>query len=167
MPIRNHAPTKDGMPVFGTSATLRAKFSKDSVARGKYLSGILHYRFNDKPLRSIYNRVIKLEEDVTMIPVIDKRKTGEQIRKYMNLRGLTVQDVKEYLSLGCVQSVYHWLDGQSLPSLDNLYALSELLRVPMDMLVAGNRSYKPEVNLPTGTIRLLRYYRYICESMAA
>jgi transcriptional regulator with XRE-family HTH domain len=111
--------------------------------------------------------VFKLEEDVIMVPVIDKRKTGEQIRKYMNLRGLTVQDVKTYLSLGCVQSVYHWLDGQSAPNLDNLYALSELLRVPMDLLVAGNRSYKPEANLPTGAIRLLRYYRLLYECMAA
>ena len=111
--------------------------------------------------------IFKLEEDVTMVPVIDKRKTGEQIRKYMNLRGLTVQDVKTYLSLGCVQSVYHWLDGQSAPNLDNLYALSELLRVPMDLLVAGNRSYKPEANLPTGAIRLLRYYRLLYECMAA
>ena len=102
-----------------------------------------------------------------MVPVIDKRKTGEQIRKYMNLRGLTVQDVKSYLSLGCVQSVYHWLDGQSAPNLDNLYALSELLRVPMDLLVAGNRSYKPETSLPTGAIRLLRYYRLLYECMAA
>ena len=111
--------------------------------------------------------VFKLEEDVIMVPVIDKRKTGEQIRKYMNLRGLTVQDVKTYLSLGCVQSVYHWLDGQSAPNLDNLYALSELLRVPMDLLVAGNRSYKPEANLPTGAIRLLRYYHLLYECMAA
>ena len=111
--------------------------------------------------------IFKLEEDVTMVPVIDKRKTGEQIRKYMNLRGLTVQDVKTCLSLGCVQSVYHWLDGQSAPNLDNLYALSELLRVPMDLLVAGNRSYKPEANLPTGAIRLLRYYRLLYECMAA
>ena len=59
------------------------------------------------------------------------------------------------------------LDGQSAPNLDNLYALSELLRVPMDLLVAGNRSYKPEANLPTGAIRLLRYYRLLYECMAA
>lgn len=102
-----------------------------------------------------------------MVPVIDKQKTGEQIRKYMKLRGLTVQDVKTYLSLGCVQSVYHWLDGQSMPSIDNLYALSELLRVPMDLLVSGNRSYKPEANLPTGAMHLLRYYRLLHEGMAA
>jgi len=49
-----------------------------------------------------------------MVLMIDSKKTGKQIRKYMALRGLTVQDVKEYLSLGCVQSVYHWLDGQSM-----------------------------------------------------
>ena len=102
-----------------------------------------------------------------MIPAIDKRKTGEQIRKYMDLRGLTVQDVKEYLSLGCVQSVYHWLDGQSAPNIDNLYALSELLRVPMDLLVAGTRSYKPETNLPSWPKRLLLYYRLLNECIAA
>ena len=102
-----------------------------------------------------------------MVPSIDMQKTGEQIRKYMDLRGLTVQDVKTYLSLGCVQSVYHWLNGQSMPSLDNLYALSELLRVPMDLLVAGNRSYKPETNLPTGAVRLIKYYRLINECTAA
>ena len=66
-----------------------------------------------------------------MIPVIDKEKTGNQIRRMMDLRGLSVQDVKTYLSLGCVQSVYHWLDGQSLPTLDNLYGLITLLRLPV------------------------------------
>ena len=102
-----------------------------------------------------------------MAPVIDKRKTGEQIRKYMKLRGLTVQDVQSYLSLGCVQSVYHWLDGQSAPSLDNLYALSELLQVPMDLLVAGNRSCQAESSLTAGAIRVLTYYRLLYECKAA
>lgn len=96
-----------------------------------------------------------------MIPLIDKEKTGKQIRKYMNLRGLTVQDVKTYLSLGCVQSVYHWLDGQSLPSLDNLYALSELLQVPMDLLIVGNRNFEPALDLPEWARRVLCYYRLL------
>ena len=102
-----------------------------------------------------------------MIPVIDKEKTGNQIRKILNLRGLTVQDVKEYLSLGCVQSVYHWLNGQSLPTLDNLYALSELLQVPMDVLVSGTRIYHPEKKRPNGVCRLLSYYRLIQDCTAA
>ena len=46
-----------------------------------------------------------------MIPVIDKRKTGINLRRLMDLRGITPKDVQQYLELGCVQSVYRWFDG--------------------------------------------------------
>ena len=74
-----------------------------------------------------------------MIPLIDREKTGQQIKKMMEERGITVLEVQKYLCLGCVQSIYHWFHGKSLPSLDNLYALSELMQVPMDALVCGDR----------------------------
>ena len=120
-----------------------------------------------------------------MTIAIDKVRTGQQIRLLMEKRGVTVRDVKNALSLACVQSVYHWLDGQSMPTLDNLYALSDLLKVPMgvaraprpqapraprtemDMLVCGNRRYDPGKNIPEGAERLFRYYRLIQECMAA
>ena len=102
-----------------------------------------------------------------MTPTIDKVKTGQQIRLLMERRGITVRDVRDALSLGCVQSVYHWLDGQSMPTLDNLYALSELLRVSMDMLVRGNRRYDPGKIIPPGAERLVRYYRMLQGCMAA
>ena len=102
-----------------------------------------------------------------MATTIDKAKTGQQIRLLMEKRGVTVRDVKNALSLACVQSVYHWLDGQSMPTLDNLYALSDLLKVPMDMLVCGNRRYDPGKNIPEGAERLFRYYRLIQDCMAA
>ena len=54
-----------------------------------------------------------------------------------------------------------------MPTLDNLYALSDLLKVPMDMLVYGNRRYDPNKNIPEGAKRLFRYYRLIQECMAA
>lgn len=102
-----------------------------------------------------------------MTIAIDKVRTGQQIRLLMEKRGVTVRDVKNALSLACVQSVYHWLDGQSMPTFDNLYALSDLLKVPMDMLVCGNRRYDPNKNIPEGAERLFRYYRLIQECMAA
>lgn len=102
-----------------------------------------------------------------MTIAIDKVRTGQQIRLLMEKRGVTVRDVKNALPLACVQSVYHWLDGQSMPTLDNLYALSDLLKVPMDMLVYGNRRYDPNKNIPEGAERLFRYYRLIQECMAA
>ncbi|MBR2755583.1 MAG: helix-turn-helix transcriptional regulator, partial [Lachnospiraceae bacterium] len=107
------------------------------------------------------------ERRIVMTIAIDKVRTGQQIRLLMEKRGVTVRDVKNALSLACVQSVYHWLDGQSMPTLDNLYALSDLLEVPMDMLVCGNRRYDPNKNIPEGAERLFRYYRLIQECMAA
>jgi len=75
-----------------------------------------------------------------MYPVLDKHMTGRRIRRLMDSRGISVKDVQQYLGLSCVQSVYHWLDGSSMPTLDNIYALSELLQEPVDAMLCGNRT---------------------------
>ena len=83
-----------------------------------------------------------------MFPIIDRKRTGIRLRRVMDERGLSVKDVQQYLELGSVQSVYHWLNGLSMPTIDNLYALSELFQMPIDDLVFGNRdnvfAYKSE-----------------------
>ena len=56
----------------------------------------------------------------------------------MDMRGVKPKDIQEYLGFGCVQSVYRWLDGVSMPTVDNLYAISKMLQVPMDSIVCGN-----------------------------
>ncbi len=76
-----------------------------------------------------------------MCPTIDMKETGRRIRWIMGQRNLTVKDVKQYLNLSSVQSIYHWLNGQSLPTVDNLYALSELFRLPIDEIIVGSRKY--------------------------
>ena len=53
-----------------------------------------------------------------MFPTIGKRKTGIQLRRLMDERALSVKDVQELLGLGSVQSVYHWLNGKSMPTID-------------------------------------------------
>ncbi len=75
-----------------------------------------------------------------MFPLINKIETGVNLRRIMDMREITPKDVQEYLGLGCVQSVYRWLDGVNMPTIDNLYALSELLQVPIDEIVRGNRA---------------------------
>lgn len=75
-----------------------------------------------------------------MLPLINKRETGINLRRIMDKRGITVKEVQQYLGLGSVQSVYHWLNGLSMPTIDNLYALSELFQIPMDAIVCGNRA---------------------------
>ena len=106
-----------------------------------------------------------------MFPTIDKRATGINLRKLMDERDVTAKDVQQYLGLGCVQSVYRWLDGISMPTVDNLYALSELFRVPIDAIVCGNRKpIVPVLNIKTDDSRerrLLAYYKKMQELSAA
>lgn len=81
-----------------------------------------------------------------MVPVISKKETGNNLRKIMEMRGISAKQVQEYLGLGCVQSVYRWLEGHSMPTIDNLYALSKLFRVSIDSMVCGNKDIMvPEV----------------------
>lgn len=77
-----------------------------------------------------------------MFPTINKKETGVNLRRIMDMRGLKPKDIQEYLGFGCVQSVYRWLDGVSMPTVDNLYAISKMLQVPMDSIVCGNAGRK-------------------------
>jgi len=82
-----------------------------------------------------------MKSDNNVYPVIDMKATGRNIRRIMKLTGLRVDDVKEFLGLASSQSIYHWFDGRSIPTVDHLYALSELFSVPIDYIIIGNRSY--------------------------
>ena len=106
-----------------------------------------------------------------MFPLINKRETGVNLRRIMDMRGITPKDVQEYLGLGCVQSVYRWTDGVNMPTIDNLYALSELFQVPIDAIVRGNRAtIAPDIvikQLYSQESRLCAYYEKLNEMRAA
>ena len=104
-----------------------------------------------------------------MIPVIDKKKTGIHLRRIMDERGLSVKDIQQYLGLGSVQSVYHWLNGLSMPTIDNLYVLSELFQMPVDDMLCGNRRYNYNLASRQNSRleRLRAYYERISEHKAA
>ena len=68
-------------------------------------------------------------------------------------------DYSEVIVVATQQAVYHWLNGRSLPSIDNVYALSELFRVPIDKIICGNRGYQPEQR--SIYYRLKAYVKYL------
>ncbi len=73
-------------------------------------------------------------------PVIDLTATGKNIMSLRQARGMTVRDLQAYFGFAEPQAIYKWQSGKSLPTVDNLYALSVLLDVPMDdILVPVNR----------------------------
>ncbi len=102
-----------------------------------------------------------MKTETSDYPVIDTKATGCNIRCIMDRRGISVTDIKDYLHLAAPQSIYHWLDGRNLPTIDNLYALSEMFQTPIDMIIRGNRKYRiPEKEILFYD-RIEIYYRMI------
>lgn len=70
-------------------------------------------------------------------PVIDPVATGENIQRLRRERGLSVRDLQTFFGFEEPQAIYKWQRGKSLPSVDNLYALSALLDVSMDDIIVS------------------------------
>ena len=99
-------------------------------------------------------------------PVINIKRTGQNIKRIMRLRGFDVKDLQEFLELNTPQSIYHWFDGRNLPTMDNLYALSELFQVPVDAIIVGNRKFESRCQNDTYH-RVLVYYEKLNELKAS
>ncbi len=72
-------------------------------------------------------------------PVIDLVATGRNIYALRKARGLSVSDVQEFFGFDAPQAIYKWQKGQTLPTTENLYALSALLEVPIEDIIIPMR----------------------------
>lgn len=68
-------------------------------------------------------------------PVIDQQATGANIQRLRKMRGLSVRDLQRFFGFEEPQAIYKWQRGESLPSVDNLYALGSILEVPMEQII--------------------------------
>lgn len=107
------------------------------------------------------------ERHVPQYPVLDIKATGKNIRRIMESRKISVRELQSYLGLAVPQSIYHWFDGRNIPTIDNLYAMSELFRVPIDALIIGNRKYGIPARTDDVTERVVLYYRKIMQKLVA
>lgn len=69
---------------------------------------------------------------ITTYLVIDKKETAMNIRQLMKVNNATPKELQHYLGFSCIQSIYHRLDGFTLPSIDNLVLLSHLWDIPIN-----------------------------------
>ena len=96
-------------------------------------------------LKSPTGKFTKEAEKMSLVsfPVIDPAATGRNIMRLRLEQGLTVRDIQVFFGFEEPQAIYKWQSGKSLPTVDNLYALSALLDVRMDeILVAANPELK-------------------------
>ncbi len=67
-----------------------------------------------------------------MIPAINMPATGAHIRELIDQRGYSVKDIQQKFGFYTPQAVYKWVNGDTLPTLDNLVILASILEVSVD-----------------------------------
>ena len=71
-----------------------------------------------------------------LIPMGDRKHTGENIVSLRRRKGLTVRDIQRLLGFTTPQAIYKWQRGETLPTIENLAALACILCVPMEDILA-------------------------------
>lgn len=74
----------------------------------------------------------------TEYPVIDMQATGRRIRELREQNGFSVREISEYMGFSEPQAVYKWQSGQSLPTVDNLLALSKIFQTSIEDILIGD-----------------------------
>ena len=69
-------------------------------------------------------------------PVIDLQQTGRNIERCRREAGMSVRELQTYFGFEYPQAIYKWQHGECLPTVDNLLALSRILHVRMEDLLA-------------------------------
>ena len=60
------------------------------------------------------------------MPYIDVMATADNIRRLMRINNLKVADIQRWMNFSTGNSVYKWLRGDCLPSLDTMICLCRL-----------------------------------------
>ena len=69
------------------------------------------------------------------IPTINLEATGSNIKSLMKSRGLKVAELQSVCGFNTPQSIFKWMRGDAIPSIDNLVILSHVLGVPIDSII--------------------------------
>jgi transcriptional regulator with XRE-family HTH domain len=68
-------------------------------------------------------------------PVLDPQATGQRIKEIRMRKHISVNEICEYMGFENPQAVYKWQRGESLPTVDNLFALSRLFETSMETIL--------------------------------
>lgn len=93
-------------------------------------------------------------------PTINLEATGKHIAELRKARGLSVKDLQNYFGFEAPQAIYKWQNGSTLPSVDNLLALSTLLEVPMESILVTRTPNITVLNEcePAGSVFFALFY---------
>ena len=96
-----------------------------------------------------------------ILPSIDLTATGIRITQLRRQAGLTVRDLQDIFGFNTPQAIYRWQRGETLPSIDHLYALSAILDASIEQILvqAVCRLYLKEFEQGAEPGRCIVFYK--------
>lgn len=73
-------------------------------------------------------------------PTINVAATGIRIDNLRRANGISVAAMRDFLGLSTTNAIYKWLRGETLPTLDNVVALSSLFKISIDDLIISDKN---------------------------
>lgn len=70
------------------------------------------------------------------IPAINLARTGENIVRLRQQKGLSVKELQDIFGFATPQAIYKWQHGTALPSIDNLIVLAAIFQVHIEDILA-------------------------------
>lgn len=70
-----------------------------------------------------------------ILPIVNMQQTGRNITMLREQRGISVRQLQRMMGFATPQAIYKWQHGESLPTVDNLVALSAIFSVPIDAIL--------------------------------
>ena len=99
-------------------------------------------------------------------PEYDPRTIGANLKRLRLKNGYSVDDIRQYLRLGTVQTVYKYESGRGMPPVDTLFALMQLYNVYniAELIVDLRLSFDPGIvaNKQNPERFVYRIKRYSC-----
>lgn len=71
-------------------------------------------------------------------PTIDMAATGANIKALIKASGLKIADIQAVYGFNTPQSIFKWMRGEAMPSVDNLVILAHVLGVTIDNIIITN-----------------------------
>ena len=70
---------------------------------------------------------------------LDNVATGRNICKLMKERGITAKMLQDIFGFTTTQAIYKWFRGASMPTVDNLVILADVLGTTIDEIIVRHR----------------------------
>ena len=80
------------------------------------------------------------------LPVIDMRRTGQNIGRLRKQAGLSVRDLQDIFGFATPQAIYKWQQGAALPTIDNLVVLAAVLQVRVDDILVTDTAVQVQIS---------------------